>query len=97
MNPITSLSVAQGATAHITCNVLDQYGNVMPGLQAIITDPGPNTSFAADAGITDAGVVTGVSVGSDTIAAAYGTLSTSLPVTVTQAASVPTTLQFTSP
>lgn len=94
---ISSLSVAQGATAHITANVLDQYGNVMPGLQAIIVDPGPNTSFVADTGITDAGVITGVSVGTDTVTATYGTLVASLPVTVTQAPPIPTSIQFTSP
>lgn len=97
MNPITSLSLAQGASAHITCNVLDQYGAIMPGLQAIISDPGPNTNFTPDAGTTDQGTVAGASVGTDTITATYNTLVLALPVTVSQAPSVPTSLQFTSP
>ena len=97
MNPITSLTVAVGASQHITCNVLDQFGNVMPGLQAVLVDTSDNSTFTPDSGMTDQGVVAGTSVGTDTIAATYGSLSLNLPVIVTQAPSVPTSLQFTSP
>jgi hypothetical protein len=97
MAAITSLSLQAGASAHVACNVLDQNGNIMPGLQAIITDPGPDTSLALDAGMTDQGTLTGVAAGVDTLVGTYGSLTLPLPVTVAPPAPVPTSLQWTSP
>jgi hypothetical protein len=97
MNPITSLSLVDGATAHITAVVLDQYGNPMTSAMAQITDPGPSTTFAPDAGTTAAGTLTGAALGTDSIVATYLGLTATLPVTVTPAPSVATSIVFTMP
>ncbi len=98
MAVITELPLVVGASAHISCNVLDQFGNVIPGLQAVIVDPGPATTFTPDVGETDEGTVTGVNAGTDTLTATYlGLTAPPLPVTVTAPAPVPTSLQWTSP
>lgn len=97
MNPIISLTIVDGASAHISAQVLDQYGNVMASLMPVIVDPGPNTAFVADAGTTGAGTITGDSVGTDSVVATYLALTATLPVVVTPAPSVATSIQFTSP
>ena len=98
MTAITSLSIIDGATAHLSLVVLDQYGNAMPAAVATIVDPGPNTSFAPDSGVTNAGVVTALTPGVDNFTGSYAALvAPVLAVTVTPAASVPTSLVWTSP
>lgn len=94
---ITSLTLSAGSSVHITAQVLDQYGNLMPTAVPAITDPGPNTTFAVDAGTTGAGTLTGVTPGVDTLTATYQGLTATLPVTVSGAPSVATSIQFVSP
>lgn len=97
---ITSLSMIVGATQHVTAQVLDQFGNVMPGSVPTIIDSGADTSFAPDAGTAGAGILTALTVGSDTLAATFGSLTATLPIVVSAApppVSVPTSIQFTSP
>lgn len=97
MSVITSLNVPVGGSEHVTAQVLDQYGNVMPLAIPTISDTSVNTSFTPDSGTVGAGVVDGETQGTDTLTASYGGLSASIPITVTPAASVPTSIQFTSP
>jgi hypothetical protein len=97
MAVITSLTLADGASAHVTAQVLDQYGNLMAGLTPTVVDPGPNTSFVPDGGTTGAGTVTGNAPGMDTLTANYLGIAGTLPVTVNPLPSVPTSIQWTSP
>jgi hypothetical protein len=97
MSVITSLTVPSGGSAHITAQVLDQFGQVMLTSVPVIVDPGPNTSFASDPGTTGAGIVSAVSAGTDILTATYGILTSTLPVTVPAAVSVPTSIQWTTP
>lgn len=97
MNPISSLSIVDGASAHITAVVLDQYGNPMASAVATIADPGPATDYVPDAGTTAAGTLTGDALGTDSVVATYLGLTATLTVTVTPAPSVPTSIVFTNP
>ena len=97
MSVISSLAIPDGGSAHITAQVLDQNGVLMPGVIPTIADPGPDTTFAPDAGTAGAGTVAGVTPGTDTLTASYLGISGALPVTVGPAPSVPTTIQFTTP
>ena len=97
MSVITALPIIDGATAHVTAQVLDQYGSVMSSSVPTISDSGPFTSFAPDAGTTGAGIVSALSPGADTMTAAYLGLTATLIVTVTPAPSVATSIQFVTP
>lgn len=97
MRQISSLSVAVGASVHVTAQVLDQNGQVITGLVPTITDTSVDSSFTPDAGDAGAGNVTGNQVGPDTLTATYLALSATLAVTVIPAPQVPTSIQFVSP
>lgn len=97
MAVITSLNLNVGSSQHITANVLDQLGNIIPGLQAIVNDPGPDSSFTPDTGLTDQGEVLGVAPGTDSVIATFQGISATLPVTVAPAPPIPTSIQFTAP
>ena len=98
MNPITSLSIVLGQPAvHVTAVVLDQFGQPMPGAVPTVSDSAQNTTFTPDAGTTAAGNVAGTKAGADVLTLTFGGITATVPVTVTQPASVPTSIILTSP
>ena len=79
---IQQLTMNNGQAAHITAVVLDQNGQVMPGLNPSIIDTSSCTTFTPDFSNPAAGVVASTAVGSDTLTASYQGLVATLPVTV---------------
>ena len=94
---ITSLSIQDGQSQHITVMLLDQYGNPIAGATFVLTLGNP----AVDSMVVDAGnqgaTITGSDVGTDTLTANYAGVTGILPITITPAPSVPTSIAFTSP
>jgi uncharacterized protein YjdB len=80
-------AVTVGGTQQFAATVKDQNGNVMSGLTISWS-----SSNSAVASVNASGLATGVSAGSATIKAAYGTLSASASLSVAAPAPVATTI-----
>src|SRR5687768_14369193 len=80
----SSLSLGVGATAPLTAVALGAAGDTLPGRTFTFTSA--NTSVAT---VSNAGVVSGVSVGSTTVTVASEGQSRAVPVTVVTASSAP--------
>lgn len=102
MNPITALTIVQGASTHVTAIALDQNGqpmNPQPAISFVIAPPSA-ASFTADVAPANGGNVTGLAAGSAVLQASAGSVTANLAVNVTAPPPPPQTLTsivFTSP